>query len=103
MNTIPLSLNLRKEIARSWILDVLIVVGLLLLTWRGYFATPQFAANLPQDGVDFAAPAVNLLEHGRLVASAYGHDFPSAHPFGPSLLLLPSYFLRGHFLGNGIY
>jgi 4-amino-4-deoxy-L-arabinose transferase-like glycosyltransferase len=103
MNAAPLSSSLRKEIVNPWVLDVLIVVGLLLLAWFGYFVTPEFAANLPQDGVDFAVPAVNLLERGRLVSSAYGHDFPSAHPFGTSLLLLPSYVLRGHFLGNGIY
>src|SRR5579863_5565256 len=98
MNTIPLSSSLGKEFDHPWLVDVLIVGGLLLLAWLGYFATAEFAANLPQDGVDFAVPAVNLLERGRLVASAYGHDFPSAHPFGTSLLLLPSYILRGHFL-----
>src|SRR5580658_3990077 len=103
MDTIPPSSSPRQEIAHLWALDVLIVAGLSLLAWLGYFATPQFAANLPQDGVDFAVPAVNLLEHGRLLVSAYGHDFPSAHPCGTSLLLLPSYVLRGHFLGNGIY
>ena len=103
INTIPLLSGLRKEIAHSWAMDVLIVVGLLLLAWLGYFATPRFAANLPQDSVDFAVPAVNLLERGRLAVSAYGHDFPSAHPFGTSLLLLPSYLVLGHFLGNGVY
>ena len=103
MNTVPLWSTFRQKIAHSWALDVLIVVGLLLLAWLGYFATPQFAANLPQDGVDFAVPAVNLLERGRFVVSAYGHDFPSAHPFGTSLLLLPSYMVCGHFPGNGIY
>ena len=103
MSTVPLWSTFRQKIAHSWALDVLIVVGLLLLAWLGYFATPQFAANLPQDGVDFAVPAVNLLERGRLAVSAYGHDFPSAHPFGTSLLLLPSYIVLGHFLGNGIY
>ena len=103
MNTVTLWSTFRQKIAHSWALDVLIVVGLLLLAWLGYFATPQFAANLPQDGVDFAMPAVNLLERGRLVVSAYGHDFPSAHPFGTSLLLLPSYMVLGHFPGNGIY
>src|ERR1700691_3523995 len=103
MNAAPLSSSLRKEIAHPWAVDILIVVGLLLLAWLGYFVTPESAANLPQDGVDFAVPAVNFLERGRLVSSAYGHDFPSAHPFGTSLLLLPSYMLRGHFLGNGIY
>lgn len=68
-----------------------------------FYVTPQFAANLPQDGADFAVPAVNLLERGRLMDSAYGHDFPSAHPFGTSLLLLPAYVLLGHSLGNGIF
>ncbi len=103
MNSAALSSSLRKAITTSWALDVLIVAGLLLVAWLGYFATTQFAANLPQDGVDFAVPAVNLLERGRLAVSAYGHDFPSAHPFGTSLLLLPSYMVLGHFLGNGIY
>jgi 4-amino-4-deoxy-L-arabinose transferase-like glycosyltransferase len=103
MNSAALSSSLRKEVTVSWALDVLIVAGLLLVAWLGYFATAQFAANLPQDGVDFAVPAVNLLERGRLAVSAYGHDFPSAHPFGTSLLLLPSYMVWGHFLGNGIY
>ena len=98
----PLS-GLQKEITHPLVLDGLIVLGLLLVAWLGYFATPQLAANLSQDGIDFAMPAVNLLERGRLVMTAYGHDFPSSHPLGTSLLLLPSYVIFGHFLGNGIY
>jgi 4-amino-4-deoxy-L-arabinose transferase-like glycosyltransferase len=104
MNTDPLSSSPRQATPHPRALvDVLIVAGLLLLAWLGYFVTPQFAANLPQDGVDFAVQAVNLLERGRLVVSAYGHDFASAHPFGTSLLLLPSYMVLGHFPGNGVY
>ncbi len=103
MNTTPFSSGLRKAMAHSWALDILIVVGLLLVGWLVHFVTTQSAANLPQDGVDFAVPAVNLLERGRLVVSAYGHDFPPGHPFGTALLLLPSYMVLGHFLGNGIY
>jgi 4-amino-4-deoxy-L-arabinose transferase-like glycosyltransferase len=103
MNPITRWSNLKSRIAVSWVFDMLIVMGLLVVAWLGYFATPKFAANLPQDSVDFAVPALNLLERGRLAVSAYGHDFPSAHPFGTSLLLLPSYMILGHFLGNGIY
>lgn len=103
MNTIPLSSSLRKEIGHPWVLDALLVVGLWLLAWLGYFATPESAADLPQDALDYAVSAVNFLERGRLVISAYGHDYPSAHPFGTSLLLLPSYVVLGHFFGNGIY
>lgn len=95
--------RIRKEINVPWAVDVLIIAALCLVAWLGYFATPQFAADLPQDGVDFAVSALNLLERGRLAVSAYGHDFPSRHPFGTSLLLLPSYMILGHFLGNGIY
>jgi len=46
---------------------------------------------------------VNLLERGTLVKTAYGHDFPPAHPFGVSLLLVPVYALAGHFFGTGVY
>lgn len=103
MNTIPLPPSLRKEIANPLVLDVLTLAGLVLLALLAFYATPEFAANLPQDGVDLAVPAVNLLERGRLVVSAYGHDIPPSHPFGTSLLLLPAYVVFGHALGNGIY
>jgi 4-amino-4-deoxy-L-arabinose transferase-like glycosyltransferase len=103
VNTIPLPPSLRKEISNPVVLDVLIVSGLVLLALLAFYATPEFAANLPQDGVDLAVPAVNLLERGRLVVSAYGHDIPPSHPFGTSLLLLPAYMIVGHGLGNGIY
>ncbi len=80
-----------------------IVLGLVLLAAFAFWATPQFAGNLSQDGFDYAIPAVNLLERGRLVVSAYGHDFPPCHPLGMPLLLLPAYMVFGHLLGNGIY
>ena len=83
--------------------DVLIALGLALLASFAFWAAPRFAGNLPQDGPDYAIPAVNLLERGRLVVSAYGHDFPPSHPPGMPLLLLPAYILFGHMLGNGIY
>ncbi len=103
MNTIPLLPSLRKEIANPVVLDVLILSGLVLLALLAFYATPEFAANLSQDGADFAVPAVNLLERGRLVISVYGHDLPPIHPFGTSLLLLPAYVIFGHALGNGIH
>ncbi len=93
----------RREINHPLVLDGLIILALLVLAWFTYFATPQLAANLSQDGIDFAMPAVNLLERGHLAVSAYGHDIPSAHPLGTPLLLLPSYVIFGHFLGNGVY
>jgi len=83
--------------------DLLIALGLALLAAFVFWTTPEFAASLPQDAPDYAIPAVNLLERGRLVVSAYGHDFPPAHPPGMPLLLLPSYILFGYFPGNGIY
>ena len=103
MNTISLFSNLKKDISRSLVLDMAIVVGLVLVAWLAFYVTPEFAANLPQDGGDFAVPAVNLLERGRLVDTAYGHEFPPMHPPGMSLLLVPAYLLFGHALGNGIY
>ena len=95
--------NLKVDVSDSRALDLVIVLGLLLLAGYTFYVTPDFAANLPQDGGDFAVSAVNLLERGRPVVSAYGHNFPSSHPFGTSLLLLPAYVLLGHNLGNGIY
>lgn len=84
-------------------LDAVILLGLILLASFAFYVTPEFAANLPQDGIDFAMPAVNLLERGQLVVSLYGHNVPSTHPLGTSLLLVPAYVLFGHGLGNGIY
>ncbi len=83
--------------------DAVIALGVALLTCHVVWTTPQFAASLPQDAADYAIPAVNLLERGRLVVSAYGLDFPPVHPPGMPLLLVPAYMLTGHFLGNGIY
>jgi 4-amino-4-deoxy-L-arabinose transferase-like glycosyltransferase len=103
MNTTPQPSTLEREITNPLLLDVLILVGLGLLALAAFYVTPEFAANLPQDGVDFAVPAVNLLERGQLVLTAYGHDFPPARGFGMALLLMPAYVFYGHFLGNGIY
>jgi len=103
VRAIPLSSNLKTDVFNSRLFDVVIIFGLLLLAWLTFYVTPEFAANLPQDGIDYAMSAVNLLERGHPVISAYGHDFPSEHPFGTSLLLLPAYMILGHGLGNGIY
>ena len=103
MNTTLQPSTLKGEITNPLVLDVLIVVALGLLALAAFYVTPEFAANLPQDGPDFAVPAVNLLERGQLVMTAYGHDFPPARGFGMALLLVPAYVFYGHFLGNGIY
>jgi hypothetical protein len=94
---------LGRDITHPLVLDILILVGLSLLALAAFYVTPEFAANLPQDAVDFAVPTVNLLERGQLVITAYGHDFPPAHGFGMALLLMPAYVLSGHAFGNGIY
>jgi 4-amino-4-deoxy-L-arabinose transferase-like glycosyltransferase len=95
--------TLGRDITNPLVLDVLILVCLSLLALAAFYVTPEFAANLPQDAVDFAVPTVNLLERGQLVLPAYGHDFPPARGFGMALLLMPAYVFYGHFLGNGIY
>jgi len=95
--------TLKRNITNPLVVDALILVGLGLLAMAAFYVTPEFAANLPQDGVDFAVPAVNLLERGQYVLTAFGHSFPPQHPFGMSLLLVPVYALCGHALGNGIY
>jgi 4-amino-4-deoxy-L-arabinose transferase-like glycosyltransferase len=92
----------RDAFASRWG-DAMIILGLVLFASFSFYTTPEFAANLPEDGEDSAIPAVNLLERGKLVLTAYGHDYPPAHPFGLALLLLPAYAVAGHFLGNGIY
>ena len=80
------------------------MVGVLLALASIYLhVSPEFAANLPQDALDFALPAINLLEHGKLVLSAYGKFFPLSHSIGFPLLLAPAYAVFGHFPGNGIY
>ncbi|HXI83445.1 MAG TPA: hypothetical protein VNL17_05070 [Verrucomicrobiae bacterium] len=103
MNKSSLSVDTWKEALASRWCDALIIFGLVLFASFSFYATPEFAANLPEDGGDSAIPAVNLLERGKLVLTAYGHDFPPAHPFGLPLLLIPAYVVAGHFLGNGIY
>ena len=92
----------KEALASHW-RDVMIILGLILFASFSFYTTPEFAANLPEDGGDSAIPALNLLERGRLVLTAYGHDFPPSHPFGVSLLLLPAYVVAGHFLGTGVY
>jgi 4-amino-4-deoxy-L-arabinose transferase-like glycosyltransferase len=85
------------------VVDVVIVIGLMLMALAAFYVTPEFAANLPQDAGDFAIPAVNLLERGRLVGMGYGHEFAPLHPPGMALPLVPAYAIFGHGLGNGIY
>jgi len=86
----------------AW-LDGLLLVPLLILSFSYLYASPEFAANLPQDAVDFVLPALNLVEHGSLATTCYGQHPPPAHPFGMPLLLAPAYLIFGHFPGNGIY
>ena len=92
----------KDGLASRWC-DAIIILGLILFASFSFYATPEFAANLSEDGADSAIPAVNLLERGKFVLTAYGRDYPPAHPFGVALLLIPTYLVTGHFLGNGIY
>lgn len=81
-------------------------VLLALLMVFGFFwlrTTPEFAANLPQDAADFAISAVNLLTEGRLGVTMYGSPQPTGRTIGLPLLLVPSYWVSGSFVGNGIY
>jgi 4-amino-4-deoxy-L-arabinose transferase-like glycosyltransferase len=103
MNPPSLFPKLRIDITDLPALDVVVVIGLMLVALAVFYVTPEFAANLPQDAGDFAIPSVNLLERGRLVGMAYGHEFPPLHPPGLALLLTPAYVIFGHNLGNGIY
>jgi len=103
MNAPSLFPKLRKDITKLPGFDAVIALGLMLVALAVFYVTPEFAANLPQDAGDFAIPAVNLLERGRLVGMAYGHEFPPLHPPGLALLLVPAYVIFGRSLGNGIY
>ena len=103
MNRSHLFAGIWKDAWASRWCDATIILGLILFAGFSFYVTPEFAANLPQDGPDFAIPAVNLLERGELVLTIFGHDHPPSHPFGLSLLLVPAYVVAGHFLGNGIY
>lgn len=93
----------REDVTALPAFDVVVVICLMLVALAAFYVTPEFAANLPQDAGDFAIPAVNLLERGRLVGMGYGHEFAPLHPPGMALLLLPAYAIFGHGLGNGIY
>lgn len=84
------------------LLDVIFVTTLLVLGYFVLHATPEFAANLSHDGGDYACPAVNFLETGKLLLCVEG-DVPPGHPIGMPLMLLPFYVIFGHFVGNGIY
>ena len=103
VNELHLFAGISKDAWASRWVDAVIILGLILFASCSFYATPEFAANLPQDGADSAVPAVNLLERGKLVQTIFGHDHPPSHPFGLSLLLVPAYVVAGHFLGNGIY
>ncbi len=102
MNTLP-------RPARSWwrrdvAVDILTLTALLVLAFFWWISgTPEFAANLPQDAVDFAVPAANFAGRGRLVHDLYGQEHPPAHPPGLPLMLAPAYAIFGPMLGNGIY
>src|ERR1700686_807544 len=61
--------------------DVVLLGLLLLPAYLFLHVTPEFAANLPQDASDFAVPAVNLLEQGKLGQSAFGQMYEMGHPF----------------------
>lgn len=75
MNTLP-------RPARSWwrrdvAVDILTLTALLVLAFFWWISgTPEFAANLPQDAVDFAVPAANFAGRGRLVHDLYGQEHP---------------------------
>ena len=103
VNRSPLFAGIWQDALASRWRDVMILLGLILFACFSFYTTPEFAANLPEDGGDSAIPALNLLERGKMVLTAYGHDFPPSHPFGVSLLLVPVYVVAGHFLGNGVY
>ena len=95
------------ELGKRWIstiaIDIFLVVG--ILAWAGFYlrSSPEFAANLPQDGTEYSAGAVSVLEHRGVSFLDYGRSFGLCHPFGSALMLVPGYAIAGHFIGNGIY
>ena len=86
----------------TWV-DGMLLAPLLIASFIYLRSSPEFAANLPQDAVDFVVPALNFVERGSIVTSCYGRDYGPAHPFGMPLLLAPAYLIFGRFPGNGIY
>ena len=90
-------------VLRKSLVDYLLLIALMLCAFFCLRTTPEFAANLPQDAGDFAAPAVNLIEKSQLSVNWFGGTIPPSHQLGLPLLLVPSYLIFGHFLGNGIY
>ena len=86
----------------AWI-DLLILTGLLYFGLIYLHGSPQLAANLPWDGDSYAIPIVNFLDGYGFGCEMYGQVCQSVHPPGMGLILLPSYLLFGHFIGNGVY
>jgi hypothetical protein len=90
---------LRQEVS----IDLLFLTSLLCFGLIYLHGSPQLAANLPWDGDSYAVPIVNFLDGYGFGSEMHGRLCQSIHPPGMGLILLPSYLLFGHFIGNGVY
>jgi 4-amino-4-deoxy-L-arabinose transferase-like glycosyltransferase len=88
---------------KSRLAECLLVVVLVVGTFWYWQVSPEEAAALHQDAIDYAQGAINWIEGHGFTCSAYGRYFGMNHPFGGALVLVPAYLLFGTFVGNGIY
>lgn len=94
------------RLSRRW--GYLLAGGSLLIVAAFFLwlvdVPPYYAANLRTlgDEVQYAIPAVNLLERGRFVLVMNGVDFSPISPFGFHIVLVPFYWFFGPMVGNGI-
>jgi 4-amino-4-deoxy-L-arabinose transferase-like glycosyltransferase len=92
-----------KWLSQEVRIDLLLLAALLCFALIYLHGSPEQAANLPWDGDSYAVPIVNFLDGYGFGCEIHGQLCQSAHPPGMALMLLPSYLLFGHFIGNGFY
>jgi len=83
--------------------EVILVVVVASSAYRYLRWPPKLAAQMPQDSAKYAVAAWNLYETGRYELTINNRGYPSWGGLGYGLLIVPSYWLFGPYLGNAIY
>jgi len=87
----------------SWWLDVVLVAALTAFAvWR-FWCPPELGINKFQEAPKFSVCAWYLYKTGRYEWFINHQAYPAMGSVGYGLLLVPSFWLFGDFLGNAIY
>jgi 4-amino-4-deoxy-L-arabinose transferase-like glycosyltransferase len=92
-----------KTFPKGWWLDVALIGALIAFAAHRFWCPPEIAVNKLQESPKYMVGAWYLYKTGLYECFINHQSYPAMGSVGYALLLVPSFWLFGDFLGNAIY